>query len=161
FQPGERVQLHGGSFRELEAIFVSADGEERSVILLNLLQREQKVRVPTQFLRLCAHPELVVGCRIEWGSTKKVQRLVSRNMPQVGGGAEIVVRQLAEGLQDRGCDVTVLVTGPETGLHEEVHNGVRIYRAGLYNFYWHYTQARANPLLRLGWHYRDRYNRRM
>ncbi|MGN5593472.1 transcription/translation regulatory transformer protein RfaH [Stutzerimonas nitrititolerans] len=65
FQPGERVQLHGGSFRELEAIFVSADGEERSVILLNLLQREQKVRVPTQFLSLCAQPELVMGCRIE------------------------------------------------------------------------------------------------
>ncbi|WP_312289355.1 glycosyltransferase family 4 protein [Stutzerimonas nitrititolerans] len=91
----------------------------------------------------------------------KILLLHSLYVPHVGGGAEIIVRQLAEGLQDRGCDVTVLVTGPETGLHEEVHNGVRIYRAGLYNFYWHYTQARANPLLRLGWHYRDRYNRRM
>ena len=50
FQPGERVQLHGGSFNELEAIFVSSDGGERSVILLNLLQREQKIRVPTRYL---------------------------------------------------------------------------------------------------------------
>ncbi|MFV0455138.1 MAG: glycosyltransferase family 4 protein [Pseudomonas sp.] len=91
----------------------------------------------------------------------KILLLHSLYVPHIGGGAEIIVRQLAEGLQDRGCDVTVLVTGPETGLHEEVHNGVRIYRAGLYNFYWHYTQTRANPLLRLGWHYRDRYNRRM
>ncbi len=51
FTPGERVQVSGGSFSEIEAIFVSSDGEERSVILLNLLQREQKVRVPTRYLQ--------------------------------------------------------------------------------------------------------------
>jgi len=51
FTPGDRVQLSGGSFSEIEAIFVSSDGEERSVILLNLLQREQKVRVPTRYLQ--------------------------------------------------------------------------------------------------------------
>lgn len=65
FQPGERVQLHGGSFNELEAIFVSADGDERSVILLNLLQREQKVRVPTRYLSGCLARELAVGCRVD------------------------------------------------------------------------------------------------
>lgn len=51
FAPGERVQVSGGSFSDIEAIFVSSDGEERSVILLNLLQREQKVRVPTRYLQ--------------------------------------------------------------------------------------------------------------
>ncbi len=51
FTPGDRVQLSGGSFSEIEAIFVSSDGEERSVILFNLLQREQKVRVPTRYLQ--------------------------------------------------------------------------------------------------------------
>ena len=51
FTPGERVQVSGGSFSDIEAIFVSSDGEERSVILLNLLQREQKVRVPTRYLQ--------------------------------------------------------------------------------------------------------------
>lgn len=81
--------------------------------------------------------------------------------PHVGGGAEIVVRQVAEGLQRRGNQVSVLVTGPASGLHEEVLDGVRIYRAGLHNLYWHFTQTRPNPLLRLGWHYRDRYNRSM
>ena len=50
FDPGERVLLCGGSFSEIEAIFVSADGDKRSVILLNLLQREQKIRVPTRYL---------------------------------------------------------------------------------------------------------------
>ncbi len=54
FKPGDRVQLVGGSFQDLEAIFVSTDGEKRSVILLNLLQREQKVRVPTRYLECSA-----------------------------------------------------------------------------------------------------------
>jgi len=91
----------------------------------------------------------------------KILLLHSLYAPHIGGGAEIVVRQLAEGLQGRGCEVAVLVTGPESGLHEETHGDVRIYRAGLHNFYWHFTQTRPNRLLRLGWHYRDRYNRSM
>ena len=51
FKPGERVQVCGGSFADIEAIFVASDGEERSIILLNLLQREQKVRVPNRYLQ--------------------------------------------------------------------------------------------------------------
>lgn len=63
FEPGERVQVRGGSLKELEAIFISPDGEERSVILLNLLQREQKVRVATRYLSgSAAHPELSQVC---------------------------------------------------------------------------------------------------
>ncbi|WP_313089589.1 glycosyltransferase family 4 protein [Pseudomonas sp.] len=81
--------------------------------------------------------------------------------PHIGGGAEIVVRQLAEGLQARGCNVVVLATGPEAGLNPEHVDNVLVYRAGLENFYWHFTQAKPNRLLRLGWHYRDRYNRGM
>lgn len=63
FQPGDRVQLHGGGFHELDAIFVSTDGDERSVILLNLLQREQKIRVPTRYLSGCAG--LSLTCRAD------------------------------------------------------------------------------------------------
>lgn len=91
----------------------------------------------------------------------KVLFLHTLYAPHVGGGAEIVVRQLAEGLQHRGCSIAVLATGPAPGLVEEIVNGVRVYRAGLDNFYWHFTQSRPNPLLRLGWHVRDRYNRSM
>lgn len=91
----------------------------------------------------------------------KILLLHSLYSPHVGGGAETVVRQLAEGLHGRGCDVAVLVTGPDSGLRQEVLAGVRIYRAGLNNLYWHFTQRRPNPLLRLGWHFRDRYNRSM
>lgn len=50
FQPGERVRINGNGFEEVEAIFVCADGQQRSVILLTLLQREQKIRVPTRYL---------------------------------------------------------------------------------------------------------------
>ena len=91
----------------------------------------------------------------------KVLILHTLYAPHIGGGAEIVVRQLAEGLQDRGCSVAVLATGPQPGLVDDVVSGVRVYRAGLDNFYWHFTQSRPNPLLRLGWHVRDRYNRSM
>ncbi|PKM03520.1 MAG: glycosyl transferase family 1, partial [Gammaproteobacteria bacterium HGW-Gammaproteobacteria-6] len=35
--------------------------------------------------------------------------------PHVGGGAEVILRHLAEGLQRRGCEVAVLATGPDAG----------------------------------------------
>lgn len=44
--PGQVVRIVDGPFAELEAIFVSMDGDERVVLLLNFLQREQKVRFP-------------------------------------------------------------------------------------------------------------------
>lgn len=81
--------------------------------------------------------------------------------PHIGGGAEIILRQIVEGLRDRGCEVAVLATGPEPGLHLDTLDAVRVYRAGLHNVYWHFTQDRPNRLARLGWHYRDRYNRDM
>lgn len=66
FKPGERVQLNGGGFNELEAIFISTDGDQRSMILLNLLQREQKVRVPSRYLYACeAQPDLLNGCLVD------------------------------------------------------------------------------------------------
>lgn len=91
----------------------------------------------------------------------KILILHSLYAPHIGGGAEVVVRQLAEGLQARGHSVVVLATGPEPGLNPEHVGNVLVYRAGLSNLYWHFTQAKPHPLLRLGWHYRDRYNRRM
>ncbi len=78
--------------------------------------------------------------------------------PHIGGGAEVILRHLAEGLQRRGCEVAVLATGPDAGLSMQLQDGVRVYRAGLANHYWHYTQQRPGRLARLGWHYRDRYN---
>lgn len=45
-EPGQVVRIVDGPFAELEAVFLSMDGDERVVLLLNFLQREQKVRFP-------------------------------------------------------------------------------------------------------------------
>ena len=46
FEPGDRVRINSGSFKELEAMFVARDGEERAMILLQLLHREHAFSVP-------------------------------------------------------------------------------------------------------------------
>lgn len=43
--PGDRVQVKLGPHAELEAIFLAMDGDERVTLLLNILNREQQVRV--------------------------------------------------------------------------------------------------------------------
>ena len=45
FSQGETVLVRTGS-SDLQAIFLCDDGDERAVILLNLLQREQRVSLP-------------------------------------------------------------------------------------------------------------------
>jgi glycosyltransferase involved in cell wall biosynthesis len=78
--------------------------------------------------------------------------------PNIGGGAEIILQRTVEGMQQRGCKVVVLATGGEDGLKHETINQVKVYRAGLRNFYWHFSAQRPGRLARLGWHIRDRYN---
>jgi transcriptional antiterminator RfaH len=53
FEQGEKVRVVAGA-SELEAIFLCNDGEERAVILLNLLQRQQRVVLPRQQLQRVA-----------------------------------------------------------------------------------------------------------
>ncbi|MGH8436436.1 MAG: transcription/translation regulatory transformer protein RfaH [Pseudomonas sp.] len=43
---GEKIRINEGPFAELEAIFLAMDGNERVVLLLNFLQREQKILMP-------------------------------------------------------------------------------------------------------------------
>jgi len=81
--------------------------------------------------------------------------------PHIGGGAEIILQRTVEGLQERGYKVAVLATGPDAGLQEDRINQVKVYRAGLHNFYWHFKTQRPGRLARLGWHLRDRYNSAM
>ncbi|MGY2327016.1 transcription/translation regulatory transformer protein RfaH [Pseudomonas sp. SDT2931_S440] len=45
-QPGESVRINEGPFAELEAVFLAMDGEERVVLLMNFLQREQRINLP-------------------------------------------------------------------------------------------------------------------
>lgn len=46
FEEGDRVRITAGSFAELDAIFMAMDGEQRVILLLNMLNRQQQVSVP-------------------------------------------------------------------------------------------------------------------
>ena len=44
--PGDRIHVKVGPYTELDAVFISMDGEERVMLLLNVLNRQQVVKVP-------------------------------------------------------------------------------------------------------------------
>ncbi|RML91539.1 Transcription antitermination protein RfaH, partial [Pseudomonas savastanoi] len=50
FIQGDPVMITTGSWSDVEAIFLSGDGTERAVILLNMLQRQQKMVLPISSL---------------------------------------------------------------------------------------------------------------
>ena len=55
FTEGEAVRVRNGD-SDVQAIFLCEDGDERAVILLNMLQREQRISLPRSSLqRLTAH----------------------------------------------------------------------------------------------------------
>ncbi|WP_183568336.1 glycosyltransferase family 4 protein [Mucilaginibacter sp. SP1R1] len=89
---------------------------------------------------------------------KRILVINSLYSPHIGGGAEIISKIQVEGLQAHGFHVAVLATGPDQGLHEEVIDNVKVYRAGLKNLYWHFNDRKPGKLIRLGWHLNDRYN---
>jgi transcriptional antiterminator RfaH len=49
--PGEQVLVSDGCFVDVEAIFVAQDGEERVMLLMNILHREQTVSFPVGSVR--------------------------------------------------------------------------------------------------------------
>ena len=51
FTEGAPVIITDGPFKDLDAIFCKADGEERAIILLSLLHRQQRIKVPLQALK--------------------------------------------------------------------------------------------------------------
>src|SRR5690554_3426844 len=51
FQKGEPVTIIQGPFKDLDAVFCKADGEERAIVLLNLLHRQQELRVPLKAIK--------------------------------------------------------------------------------------------------------------
>ena len=75
-----------------------------------------------------------------------------------GGGAEMTLHHLTQGLLSRGIEPVILATGSEPGLKLCERNGVRIWRAGLRNLYWPQAKARPHPLRRMAWHVLDSYN---
>lgn len=51
FCAGEKVTITEGPFKDLEAIFERCKGEERAIVLLNMLQRPQAIELPVDSLQ--------------------------------------------------------------------------------------------------------------
>ena len=51
FEPGSKVLITDGPFKDLTAMFSKTNGDERAVILLGMLQRQQALTVPLRVLR--------------------------------------------------------------------------------------------------------------
>lgn len=51
FHEGSPVTIIDGPFKDLDAVFCKADGEERAVILLSVLHRQQQIKLPLRVLR--------------------------------------------------------------------------------------------------------------
>jgi len=50
-KPGQAVQLNEGPFEGINAIFQAYDGEARAIVLINFMQKQQKVKVPVSALK--------------------------------------------------------------------------------------------------------------
>ncbi|MCY1281425.1 Transcription antitermination protein RfaH [compost metagenome] len=50
FNPGDKVQVRVGPYAEMDAIFLAMDGEQRVMLLLNILNRQQQVSIPISHL---------------------------------------------------------------------------------------------------------------
>ncbi|AKV95099.1 MULTISPECIES: transcription/translation regulatory transformer protein RfaH [Marinobacter] len=50
-KPGQAVQLHEGPFEGINAIFQAYDGEARAIVLINFMQKQQRVRVPISAIK--------------------------------------------------------------------------------------------------------------
>lgn len=48
---GEAVQLSEGPFEGINAVFQAYDGEERAIVLINFMQKQQRVKVPVSAIR--------------------------------------------------------------------------------------------------------------
>jgi glycosyltransferase involved in cell wall biosynthesis len=78
--------------------------------------------------------------------------------PDVLGGAEIVVGQLARGLQAAGHEVTVVATAPRARAGSETVEGVRVHRLDPANLYWAGEAAGRPRMLKPLWHLVDLWN---
>lgn len=48
---GEAVQLSEGPFEGINAVFQAYDGEERAIVLISFMQKQQRVKVPVSALK--------------------------------------------------------------------------------------------------------------
>ncbi len=78
--------------------------------------------------------------------------------PNVGGGAEITLSTLVNGLTLRGHETAVLTTQGGKGLTVTNENGSTVYRSSIRNIYWHFSTLTPPSWQRFIWHAIDSYN---
>lgn len=49
---GQAVQLNEGPFEGINAIFQAYDGEARAIVLINFMQKQQRVKVPVSAIKM-------------------------------------------------------------------------------------------------------------
>ncbi|WP_404363770.1 transcription/translation regulatory transformer protein RfaH [Marinobacter sp.] len=50
-KPGQAVELEEGPFKGINAIFQAYEGEERAIVLISFMQKQQAVKVPLSAIR--------------------------------------------------------------------------------------------------------------
>ena len=50
-KPGQAIELDDGPFKGINAIFQAYDGEERAIVLVTFMQKQQQVTVPVSAIR--------------------------------------------------------------------------------------------------------------
>lgn len=50
-KPGQAVQLEGGAFEGINAVFQAYDGEERAIVLIRFMQKQQSVKVSVSAIK--------------------------------------------------------------------------------------------------------------
>lgn len=51
-KPGQAVEIEDGPFRGISAIFQAYDGEERAIVLISFMQKQQAISVPVSGIHL-------------------------------------------------------------------------------------------------------------
>lgn len=92
----------------------------------------------------------------------KIVFINSYYSPDIGGGAEVTLKLLAETMQQRGHEVLVICRGRAEGLSDEFIDGVRVVRVGVPGMYFPLEkEVQRSSVERLVWHWRDRHNRKV
>ncbi|MDN3526148.1 transcription/translation regulatory transformer protein RfaH [Halomonas sabkhae] len=53
FRAGEAVEITSGPFKDLQAVFETHKGEDRAIVLLGMLHKQQHLEMPVSQLRRC------------------------------------------------------------------------------------------------------------
>lgn len=79
--------------------------------------------------------------------------------PDIGGGAEIMLKAMVDGMKARGHDVQVLTTHNKSIDSIDRVDGIEVHRLKLRNLYWpHSPKSAPNTFIKAAWHALDTYN---